>query len=48
MTPVDRGGLYTGLWQLMSYSWLWSIGPLNSIQVILDNVGLFLPYLGKQ
>lgn len=47
MTLVDRNGLYTSLWQLMSYSWLRSIGLLNSVQVILRNVGLFLPYLVK-
>lgn len=47
MTLVDHNGLYTNLWQLMSYSWFRSIGLLNSVQVILHNVGLFLPYLVK-
>lgn len=42
MIPVDCDEFHTGLWQLMSCSWLW---PVDLNQVIFDIVGLFLPYL---
>lgn len=42
MIPVDCDGVHTGLWQLVSCSWLW---PVDLNQVILDILGLFLPYL---